>query len=200
MKHLIWIIFIGLMIVSCSRHDDTADIIYTQARSVDKLHLGQMTVSKMATIDDLKLSEAEGLKQTASALIDQLKIGARKGAYSYDTYLTAYIDLGELRQSDIALDPETRRAIINLPAIHTEWTGRDPEVREIHYRVTGLRSHIDATERARLKETMNTALKAEIESNPRYEEMLVGAARDKARKYFETLFASNGYTVDVRFK
>ena len=40
----------------------------SEVKSVNKLVLAQMTISKMATIDDIDLSKAEGLKQTAAGV------------------------------------------------------------------------------------------------------------------------------------
>ena len=49
-------------------------MLFSEVKSVDKLILARMTVSKMATIDDIPLSEAEGLKQTSASLLDALKL------------------------------------------------------------------------------------------------------------------------------
>lgn len=187
-------------VTSCSEEPQREKLYYEEAKSVNKLVLAQLTVSKMATIDDISFDEAEGLKQTAAALLDALKLGKRRAAYSYSTYLRAYVDLSSLTPDDITVDEAGKNITILLPPIATEYLGRDMEIREEHYRVTGLRSKIDAVERAKIKEHMNTILKKEVESNPAFREKLVNEAKSKARTYFSSLLGKDGYNVTVKFK
>ena len=181
------------------RHD-TPELFASQLQSVDKLQLGQMAISKMASIDDLRLADAHGLRQTADALLDALKIGARKAVYSYDTYMRAYVDLGELTPADVVIDHDRKHVQLLLPPIRTEFVGRDAEIREIHYRVTGLRSAIGPDERAVLKDAMGAALKREVQQRSEFRRALEEAARAKGRRYFENFFASQGYTATVEFR
>lgn len=185
---------------ACRRGDDGSRVFLAEVRSVDKLVLAQMTISKMATIDDLRLEDADGLKQTVEALGDAVKIGSRKGAYSYDTYMQAYIDMSAFSENDVDIDKASRTISMTLPPVQTELAGRDPGIREDHYRVTGLRSDIDSKERAEIKEKMNTALRAEIDRNPVFRDRLMEQARAKARAYFQSLGEAEGYTVTVDFK
>lgn len=180
---------------------DNGERTYCQElRSVRKLVLARMTLSKMATIEDIHLSEAQGLKQTASAILAAIKPGTRKAAYSYDTFLRAYVDLGTLSPDDVKLSADGKYLDITLPPVKVEFTGRDMEIREDHYRVTGLRSNIDADERARLKEEMNTVLKEEVRRNPAFAKRLTETAKSKARTYFDQWGAAHGMTVTVNFK
>lgn len=189
-----------LMLSACTKQT-RADYNYVdELRSVNKLVLAQMTVSKMATIDDLPLDDARGIKQTAAAMLDIIKIGNRKAAYSYDTYLRAYVDMSQLSPDDVRVDHDARTVSITLPPIETEFEGRDITVKEDHYRVTGLRSNIDQYERAEMKEMMNASLKNEVESNPEFRRRLIREAQAKARAYFEALADNKGYTVIVDFK
>lgn len=189
-----------LMLSACTKQT-RADYNYVdELRSVNKLVLAQMTVSKMATIDDLPLDDARGIKQTAAAMLDIIKIGNRKAAYSYDTYLRAYVDMSQLSPDDVRIDHDARTVSITLPPIETEFEGRDITVKEDHYRVTGLRSNIDQYERAEMKEMMNASLKNEVESNPEFRRRLIREAQAKARAYFEALADNEGYTVIVDFK
>lgn len=185
---------------SCAGDDQRENVLFSEVKSVDKLVLARMTVSKMATIDDIHLSEAEGLKQTSAALLDALKLGKRKAAYSYDTYLRAYIDLSGLTPDDVKVDEDTRTVTLSLPPITTEYLGRDMEIREDHYRVTGLRSEIDAAERAAVKEQMNTVLKNEVKTKPMFRDKLVTEAKAKARAYFSSLLSKDGYKVIINFR
>ncbi len=189
-----------LMLSACTKQT-RADYNYVdELRSVNKLVLAQMTVSKMATIDDLPLDDARGIKQTAAAMLDIIKIGNRKAAYSYDTYLRAYVDMSQLSPDDVRIDHDARTVSITLPPIETEFEGRDITVKEDHYRVTGLRSNIDQYERAEMKEMMTASLKNEVEANPEFRRRLIREAQAKARAYFEALADNEGYTVIVDFK
>lgn len=189
----------AMLLAGCHRNDNSMRF-YSEIKSVDKLVLAQMTISKMATIDDISLSEAKGMKQTADAIINTMKIGDRVAAYSYDTYLTAYIDLTELEPADITVDENNRVISIILPEIRTQFAGRDLPIREDHYRVTGLRSAIDAKERAAIKERMNESLKAEVTGNPEFNDRIKAEARRKAVAYFETLLGNRGYNAVISFK
>lgn len=157
------IVLLACTLGTCGRENQLEKVYYSEISSVNKLVLAQMTVSKMATIDDLNLHNADGIRQTASALIDAAKIGSRKAAYSYSTYMRAYIDMSALSPSDIKVDENSRAITLTLPEVNIEYLGRDMEIREEHYRVTGLRSEIDASERAELKERMNDAVMKEVD-------------------------------------
>lgn len=172
----------------------------SEVKSVNKLMLAQMTISKMATIDDIDLDKAEGMKQMAAGLVDAVKVGDRKAAYSYDTYLRAYLDLTTLTPDDVKVDEATKTITLSLPPVQTEFAGRDVEIREDHYRVSGLRSQIDAKERAEIKEKMNTALKKEVEEKSEFRSRLESEARVKADTYFKSILGTDGYNVIVNFK
>ncbi|MDE7409507.1 MAG: DUF4230 domain-containing protein [Muribaculaceae bacterium] len=159
-----------------------------------------MTISKMATIDDIDINKAEGMKQTVAGLMDAVKVGDRKAAYSYDTYLRAYLDLSGLTPEDIKVDDATKTITLNLPSVQTEFAGRDLEIREDHYRVSGLRAHIDPKERAEIKEKMNTVLKKEVEEKSEFRSRLEAEGRMKADTYFKALLGTDGYNVIVNFK
>lgn len=194
----------GSLLSGCRFMDgmrETAQRNYlSEVKSVNKLVLAQMTISKMATIDDIDLAKADGMKQMAAGLIDAVKVGNRKAAYSYDTYLKAYVDLSGLTSDDIKVDDATKTITLTLPPVQTEFAGRDMEIRENHYRVSGLRSEIDAKERAEIKEKMNTALKQEVEEKSEFRSRLEAEARSKAVAYFKALLGSDGYNVIVNFK
>ena len=185
---------------SCAEEEQRDNVLFSEVKSVDKLILARMTVSKMATIDDIPLSEAEGLKQTSAALLDALKLGKRKAAYSYDTYLRAYIDLSNLTPDDVKVDESTKTITLSLPPVTTEYLGRNMEIREDHYRVTGLRSEIDVDERAALKEQMNTVLKNEVKNKPMFRNKLVTEAKAKAEAYFSSMLGKDGYKVIINVK
>ncbi len=172
----------------------------SEVKSVNKLLLAQMTISKMATIDDIDINKAEGMKQTVAGLMDAVKVGDRKAAYSYDTYLRAYLDLSGLTPEDIKVDDATKTITLNLPSVQTEFAGRDLEIREDHYRVSGLRAHIDPKERAEIKEKMNTVLKKEVEEKSEFRSRLEAEGRMKADTYFKALLGTDGYNVIVNFK
>lgn len=190
-----------ILITGCSKNaDDNNRNYYSEISSVNKLVLARMSISKMATIDDVDLSEARGVKQIAVGVIDALKLGKRRGAYSYNTYLQAYVDLSAFQPEDVIVDRREKTITVNLPPIKTEFAGRDMAITEEHYRVTGLRSDIDPKERAILKEKMNESLKNEVERKPFFREQVSNLAREKAESYFKSVLATEGYDVIVKFK
>lgn len=190
-------------LASCSApetvQESDSEIMLRRVKAVNRLTLAQMRVTKMATVGDLPLDSARGMRQTVAALADALKIGDRKAAYSYDTYLTAYVDLSETGKEDITVNDEVKHVTIRLPEPEVAFAGRDAEIREDHYRVTGLRSDIGPAERAALKEKMNTALRAEIEESDEFRRQLVENARKRGEAFFKELLGGMGYTVTVKW-
>lgn len=190
-----------LALASCSApetvQESDSEIMLRRVKAVNRLTLAQMRVTKMATVGDLPLDSARGMRQTVAALADALKIGDRKAAYSYDTYLTAYVDLSEIGKEDLTVNDFVKRVTIRLPEPEVAFAGRDAEIREDHYRVTGLRSDIGPAERAALKEKMNTALRAEIEESDEFRRQLVENARKRGEAFFTELLGDLGYTVTV---
>ncbi len=200
---ILWLALSGMALLGgCHMFtpQDTGRDLLSEVKSVNKLVLAQMAISKMATIDDIDLSKAEGLKQTTAGLIDAIKLGNRKAAYSYNTYLRATIDLSAMTEGDIQVNKSAKTITITLPPVQTEFIGRDMEIREDHYRVTGLRSKINAKERAELKEQMNAMLKHEVEVKPEFRNRLEAEARAKCDSYFRNLLAKDGYSVIINFK
>ena len=110
------------------------------------------------------------------------------------------MDLSELQPSNLLVDDRRKTIVLNLPDVKTEFAGRDMEIKEEHYRVSGLRSNIRPEERAALKEKMNTQLKKEVRENPEFQEKLEAQARGKAKSYFTSLLGRDGYEVIVNFK
>ena len=201
MKYLFNLLALVFLLGACGKEEAPEKRNYfAEAKSVNKLGLARMSISKMATIDDLRLEDARGMRQTAAAVIDMLKIGDRKGAYSYNTYLRAYVDLSALRPEDVVVDEAAGRITVTLPPVQTEFLGRDVGMQEDHYRVSGLRSAIDSRERSEIKEQLNTLLKGEVEKNPAFRQRLESDGRNKARLYFESLLGGDGYDVVVLFK
>lgn len=193
------LLMLGLACVlpSCTREpsvtEDPAVKVASELRSVNRLSLVEMSVNKVGTISD------EGATGFAS-LINRLKLGDRIGVYSYHTYLEAYIDLGSLTDRDVEVDASRRLVKLRLPDIQVRLSGRDATVKEEHYRVTGMRSTISPSERAQLKELMNTTLKQEIDANDEYGRMLRLTARDKASGYFTALLTAMGYDSEITFR
>lgn len=186
---------------ACRREPEPQRDFYSEVKSVRKLVLARMCVTKMASVDDIDPSKAENLREMAEGILDAVKPGARKAVYSYDTTLQAYIDLSELSRDDVVVDSQARTVTVTLPPVKVEVSGRDAGIREEHYRVTGLRSNINAAERAQIKERMSRALSSEIESRPAFRERLEAEARMKAESWLTALLGSDGdFTVNVRFR
>lgn len=167
--------------------------VFHELQDVQKLVLAEMTVNKVGTISD---DGAKGI----DALVNNLKVGKRIAAYSFHTYLEAYIDLSELRADDITVDPARRLVSLTLPPVRTRYLYRDLGVTEEHYRVSGLRSEITAAERAALKEKMSRSLKEDVRNNPEYRSILVKEAEAKARGFFSILLKDWGYDSEISFR
>lgn len=201
---LIMTILSGLFtagLVSCrpEQPDKGLDVL-TSLRDVSKLQLAQMTIGKVGEISDPDFKDAKTLQQKTTAALDKIKIGKRLGVYSYDTYISAYIDLSELTPDDVTVDESSGTIILKLPPVKVEYDGRDLNLKEEHYRVTGLRSQIRPEERARLKEQMGKELKKEVAVDPQLEQKLRATAENKALRYFSLLISDRGYEPVVSFR
>ena len=98
------------------------------------------------------------------------------------------------------MDEGSHKVRLTLPGVHTRYAGRDAGIREVHYRVTGLRSGVDARERALLKERMGKSLRKEMASNREYTDRLKKKSRESAERYFTNLLESSGYRAEIKFK
>lgn len=190
----------SLTLISCQEQKDPEMEVMSRLRDVSRLELAQMTVGKVGMISDHKYEDAKTLEEKTQAMLNSMKIGNRIGVYSYDTYLTAYIDLSEITANDISIDRKTNVAHVTLPPVKVMTDGREPELHEVHYRVTGLRSSIKADERAKLKSQMAAEVKRETAANEGSREMLRDEARRKATAWFNEILRSWGFTPDVTFR
>ncbi|MDE6860444.1 MAG: DUF4230 domain-containing protein [Duncaniella sp.] len=192
-------LFAAVLVSGCARKDDSMQV-YSELKDVKTLTLAEMTLNKVGTIDDMTWDKARGLSQSIGAIVNNFKAGKRIGVYSYNTYLQAYVELGELRDEDVEVDEGRRFVRLTLPPVRTRFLGRDVDIREEHLRVTGLRSSITPQERARIKEVMNRALKAEVEGNSALKSRLEDEARTKAREFFTILLKNRGYESEITFR
>lgn len=174
---------LSLLLVACDnketekRHTEVEQTL----RSVNKLSLSTLSITKTPRYEDSG------------------PLGKRIGVYSYDTYLTAYIDMSQLKESDISLDDKDMTARITLPDIQIEFDGRDMKMKTEYENVSGLRSRFSSKERALMKEKANTDLKKEVQENPVFRRILIESAKRKARAYFMTLLEAEGYRATVLF-
>ena len=180
MKHLIYSVLVMLLLSSCAKTNNTE--LYQELKSVDKLVLAKMSITKTV------VNPQENL------------VGRRIAAYSYDTYARAYIDLSTLQTDDLVFDEATKTVKVTLPPVNAELVGRDIEMREAYKNITGLRWDIDESDLTRLKEEGNASMRKEWEENPMFKTHIIEAAQRKARKYFENIFESNGYVASIDFK
>lgn len=169
---------------SCSEKPIDHQAEFLQLKSTNKLILARTAISKTAR------------KETS----EWYKIGKRIAVYSYDSYLHAYVDLGELTANDLTFDDEARTVTVTLPPIKIESAGRDMELKREYENIGLMRSDLDSKERAEMKEKANEDFRREISENSSFRNALLAAARQKARLYIESLFAAQGYTATVIFK
>ncbi|MDE6400197.1 MAG: DUF4230 domain-containing protein, partial [Muribaculaceae bacterium] len=185
--------------LSCGHKEEPVDV-YSRLQDVSRLELSSMTVGKVGMITDPAVSDASGIMGKAEAMIDAVKVGQRIGVYSYDTYLTAYIDLSELAEEDVDIDRDAGTAHVILPPVRVMVDGREPELHEEHYRVTGLRSSITPEERARLKSQMAREVRKELAADRSASESLRSAAEAKAKAWFGDLLENWGYDAVVEIR
>ena len=174
---------VTLMLPSCAKNDTNQ--LYQEIKSVDKMVLASMAITKTAKMDD------DG---------PFYKKGKRIAVYSYDSYMRAYVDLSQLQMEDLAFDEDAKTVTVMLPPIMTEITGRDMDMRLEYDHIGWWRDSLNSKERAEVKEKANASFKKEVEENPMFKQQLTDAAKRKARKYFETIFDANGYTASIDFK
>lgn len=185
---------------SCKEDSDPAMEMASRLRDVSRLELSQMTVGKVGMISDHKYEEAKTLEEKTRAMLDAMKIGSRVGVYSYDTYMVAYIDMERLTQDDVTFDKKTNTLHVKLPPVEVMTDGREPQLHEVHYRVTGLRSSIKPEERAALKSQMAAEVKQEMASDTGSREILKDEAQRKAIAWFSEIISSRGYVPEITFK
>ncbi len=173
----------AILVSSCSKKADPTEF-YQELKSVDKMVLATMAITKTAKMVNN----------------DWYTVGKRIAVYSYDSYMRAYIDLSALQMEDLVFDDKAKTVKITLPPVQTEISGRDMEMRKEYENIGLMRSDLDSKERAEIKEKANASFKTEVEENPMFKQQLTEAAQRKARKYFESIFESNGYTASIDFK
>lgn len=178
---------LGLLIVSSCAQSPSAGL-YDEIKSVDKMVFASMSISKIP-------------KWTDEGDFWRLEWGKRIAAYSYSTYLRAYIDLSELQIDDLVFDDRAKTVKVTLPPVVTEIVGRDIDMKKEYDNFTGMRtSGLDEKELALMKERANASLMEELDANPIFKKRLVEEARRKARRYFESLFKQAGYTASIDFR
>lgn len=187
------------IMAACGHKEEPVDV-YSRLQSVSRLELARMTVGKVGMISDPAVGEAHGIMGKAEAMLDAVKVGKRIGVYSYDTYLTAYIDLSELSPDDIEIDRESATARVLLPPVKVMVDGREPQLHEEHYRVTGLRSSITPEERARLKAQMAREVRMELSKDQSSSDALKASAEAKAIAWFTQLLENWGYEAQVEIR
>lgn len=188
-----------MVLAACGRKEEPVDV-YSRLQNVSRLELSRMTVGKVGMISDPAFGDARGIIGKAEAMLDAVKVGKRIGVYSYDTYLTAYIDLSELSADDIDIDREAGTAHVILHPVRVMVDGREPQLHEEHYRVTGLRSSITPEERAALKAQMAREVKKELSKSKSSADALKASAEAKAKAWFTQLLENWGYEAQVEIR
>ena len=185
-RSMILSVAVSVLLVACGRSYNTE--LYQEIKSVDKMVFATMSITKVPRLVD-------------RGDLWKLEWGKRIAAYSYNTYLRAYIDLSELQKDDLIFDEKAKTVEVMLPPVVTEIAGRDMEMKKIYENFTGMRSlKISEEELAAMKEKANASLLEELDRNPMFKKQLVDEAKHKARRYFEEIFLDNGYAASIDFK
>ena len=187
---------------SCGERDKESPSleVYESLREVSRLELAKMTIGKVGMVSDPSWDDANTIEGKALALFNSMKVGKRIGVYSYDTYVTAFVDLSKLQPDDVVVDEENATVDIYLPSVEVMTDGREPQLHEEHYRVTGFRSRITPEERAALKTQMAREVKREMAASKASMETLRKSAEQKARAWISGLAADRGLTANVNFR
>lgn len=196
-------LLVSIMIMalsSCHKDENPTIDLCSRLQEVNRLELARMTIGKVGMISDPELKDTKTLEAKTYALINKMKIGTRIGVYSYDTYLTAYIDLGKLAPEDVIHDEENKIVRISLPPVEIITDGREPQLHEEHCRVTGFRSLISPKERAALKSQMAKEVKREISRDRGVYTQLRKSAEAKGKAWLTELLANWGYTAEITFR
>jgi hypothetical protein len=110
--------------------------------------------------------------------------------------VVAGVDLTEMRDGDVVVNPEARTATITLPPVRVLDTSLDNERTFVHTRTTDLL--------ARRQETLETRARQEAErtiGQSAIEAGILDRARDNAERTIETLVKSLGYThVEIEWR
>lgn len=192
---------VSVAFFSCSEKVEEPEFnVYENLKDVNRLELARMTVGKVGMVSDPEWSEARTWEKKAEALFNKMKIGSRIGVYSYDTFVTAYIDLSQLHPEDVKVDRENGTVDIRLPRVRVMIDGREPQLHEEHYRVTGLRSNIRPTERALLKAQMAREVKRELASSGEAMDALRRNGEAKAREWITELAKNWNLNANVEFR
>ena len=185
---------------SCEKKEEVQLDVYESLREVSRLELSRMTVGKVGMVADPGWDDVTDWEGKARVLWNAMKVGKRIGVYSYDTYVIAYVDLSKLRPEDVTVNREAGTVDIVLPRVEVEVDGREPQLHEMHYRVTGFRSRIRPEERAALKAQMAKEVKKELASSRQGVEKLRKSAEDKARAWVVGLAENWDLAAKVDFR
>lgn len=185
---------------ACNKREEVQLDVYESLREVNRLELARMTVGKVGMVSDPEWKDTKDWEGKAQVIWNSMKVGKRIGVYTYDTYVTAYVDLSKLQPGDISVDREAGTVDILLPRVEVMVDGREPQLHEMHYRVTGFRSRIRPEERAALKAQMAKEVKRELSSSHQAMETLRRNAEDKARAWVVGLAEDWGLAAKVEFR
>lgn len=188
------------LLPSCKKEERRQIDVYESLHEVNRLELSKMTVGKVGTVSDPEWKDTKDWEGKARFFWNSMKVGKRIGVYSYDTYVIAYIDLSKLRPEDITVDSGTGTVDILLPPVEVMVDGREPQLHEEHYRVTGFRSRITPEERARLKAQMAKEVKKELASSREGMEALKKIAQAKAGVWITELVRNWDLTANIEFR
>ncbi len=202
-KSLLSVFFAVVMAIvfsACGKQVDSRPDLTNRLQDVGRLELSKMTVGKVGMISDPTYDHARTLSEKAEAIFSNMKVGTRIGVYSYDTYILAYIDLSQIRPEDVEIDEENSIARITLPPVEIMTDGREPQLHEVHSRVTGLRSSIRPEERAKLKAKMAAEVKKEVAANKQAIGEMKKAAEEKGRVWLTNLLRNSGYEATIEYR
>lgn len=178
-----------------------AEELLPELRKIEKLTLAEAKVQKVVILKDpeIHFREVHSFSGAVRWAEEKLKPGVRTAVFSFDSALSAYIDLQKLTLEDVVQDNHRKHCTLRLPAIELELLGRDFTMETRYQRVTAYRSPITPEERAKLKNRAYARLQKEVMENSDMRDRITRQAEQKAIAWFTQLLALKGWTASVSF-
>lgn len=176
--------------VSPEKHEGQ---ILDSIREVGKLDLVEVSTEEIFVISGSghTLYSVRTLEEVSEYLADLLRVGSRKGVYSFTNYSVAYMNLSELTVEDVTFEGGTAKLV--LPRVQVEPIGRSGTLRKLHERVSGNKSPISNKERTEMQNRASALAKKRLVPGSSAYESVVREAEEKAISFFTGFLHSRGY-------
>lgn len=175
--------------------------ILNQLTRQNQLVLVEMRFHKIVSIIDNRLHFAD-----ISSLGDifiwgkgkvQETLGDRKGIYSFDATVVAYLDCSNPQMLSAYFDAGNNQFQLQIPPIKIALRGRDFSLHTEYEHTSSLRNAITPEERARAKEFAYASLQKEIEPRGELFQRVEARALGKLQRWIEEWLRIEGYAPQI---